>query len=124
MVMAARDMITRHSEFSETKDFIPTPPYATRTLFQYAVPEWVGGDTKTVLDPAAGQGHMVRVFQEYGMIGLGSDLHDHGGSDLIKRGTDFLESTQRADFIITNPPYAIAEPFARKALSLANMGVA
>ena len=121
--MAARDMVARHSNYDKTRDFIPTPPYATRALFEYVVPEWrelIGEDPPVYWDPAAGRGHMVNVLKEYG-VGIGSDIQGHG---IIK---DFLDKDQTpmySDYIITNPPYKHAEAFVHRALECASYGVA
>lgn len=116
--MTVRQLVARNSDFEDTKDFIPTPPYATRAFYEYVAPEVKrAAPGMSAWDPAAGQGHMLKVFEEYRHQKIeGSDLHDHGGltmvDDLfIERGTDFLDCTQRSDLILTNPPYALLNDF-------------
>lgn len=123
--MSARDMVARHSNYEETRDFIPTPPFATRALYEHAAPELKdGAHGLTAWDPAAGHGHMTRVFKEYGHREVfASDLEGspaHGVHQF-----DFLDPEVNAkhDVIITNPPYKHADLFVQKALRQARYGV-
>lgn len=87
---------------------------------------------KTVLEPAAGRGDMVRVLRDAGAKVVAADINTSawkknigGESKPIKH--DFLGEKLKIaggwDFIITNPPYfkhegvSMAERFARRALS-------
>jgi len=101
-------------------DFFPTPPWATRALCEriYSAKEM------GVWDCAAGAGHMMRPLREYFGGTCGSDLHDYG-DPFIVTPIDFLEVPYRdIDWIITNPPFNLAEAFARHALRIARRGVA
>jgi hypothetical protein len=113
--MAARDHIARHSNYDDTKDFIPTPPYATRVLFEVVAPIMKQqAPDMTIWDPACGAGHMCRVFEEYGARSLGSDIMNHGYPKMVMQ--DFTQKSQNevyshADAIVTNPPYAYLNDF-------------
>lgn len=113
--MAIRDHVARHSNYDETKDFIPTPPYATRVLFEDVAPVMKQQASSMVIwDPACGAGHMCRVFKEYGAKALGSDIIDHGYDKVVIQ--DFANPNpknkiQVADAIVTNPPYARLNEF-------------
>jgi hypothetical protein len=122
--MAIRDMVARHSNFKETRDFIPTPPYATRAFYEFVAPEIKGHATKmTAWDPAAGQGHMVKVMKEYRhRFVSGTDIVSHGPSGVMYH--DFTKGIhQRADLILTNPPYALTEDFYRLGFERCNIGL-
>lgn len=123
--MPPRDMVARRSNYEDNKDFIPTPPYATRVLFEEVVPTLKNHQGATFYDPAAGEGHMMRVFEEYGGRAVGSDIepriegvaqHDFWSSE--------PNPYPEADYIITNPPYQNLETFIRKSLSSGVRGVA
>jgi hypothetical protein len=106
-------------------DFFPTPPWATRALFKYAIGEdW---RNYSAWEPACGNGAMSGPIGEFfGRVRI-SDLNDHGAGG--ETGVDFLlagggAADKDADWIITNPPFTLAEAFALKALDLARTGVA
>jgi hypothetical protein len=113
--MAVRDHIARHSNYDDTKDFIPTPPYATRVLFEVVTPLMKQqAPTMTIWDPACGAGHMCRVFEEYGAKSIGSDVVNHGYSKVVMQDftkKDPNEAYTHADAIVTNPPYACLNEF-------------
>ncbi|BBK30289.1 hypothetical protein EDC65_2265 [Stella humosa] len=89
-------------------DFYPTPPSATEALL--AVEDFSG----LVWEPACGDGAITRVLQARGLEVVSSDLIDRGFGQV---GVDFLlDYRTRADCIVTNPPFKLAEPFIRHAL--------
>lgn len=94
-------MSTAHSIVGQGKnraprDFYPTPPHATDALMKRE--KFVG----TIWEPACGDGAMLDVIRKY---------HPAVGTDIVS-GIDFLkENALRADNIITNPPYNLAEQF-------------
>lgn len=84
-------------------DFYPTPPEATQALLNFLrLPEGT-----TVWEPACGEGHMVEVMEQNRLEVIGTD---------IQTGTDFLkaEAPDGVEWIITNPPFSLAEEFIRK----------
>lgn len=84
-------------------DFYPTPPEATQALLNFLkLPEG-----QTIWEPACGEGHMVEVMQKNNLHVIGTD---------IQMGVDFLEAEapDGVDWIITNPPFSLAEQFIRK----------
>jgi len=113
--MAVRDHIARHSSYDDTKDFIPTPPYATRVLFEKVAPLMKAqAQDMLIWDPACGAGHMCDVFEEYGARSIGSDVMDHGYKKVkIQDFTvrDASDAYSQADAIVTNPPYAYLNEF-------------
>lgn len=124
--MSIRDMVARHSKFIETKDFIPTTPYATRALFEYVAPHMRDTDRiRDIWDPACGMGHMCEVFKEYNFERvMGSDIEDYGYTGVQYPDPSVIdfkkENSLTADAIVTNPPYALMEDFIRNGLSKSN----
>lgn len=84
-------------------DFYPTPPEATQALLEFLQ---IRHGTK-VWEPACGEGHMVDVMKANGLEVIGTD---------INTGTDFLtaDMPEGTEWIITNPPFSLAEQFIRK----------
>lgn len=84
----------------------------------------------TVYDPAVGSGTIPQVFKDRGHATLASDTVDRGYP--LDWQTDFLhlkvgqyfDIYTRADNIITNPPFSLAEEFAKRAITLAGSKVA
>lgn len=94
----------------EKDDFYPTPPDATRALLRL---EKFGSQ---IWEPACGDGAISNVLSGAGHTVISTDLLDRGyGEPRI----DFLmEQRLLAPEIITNPPFKLAEQFARHALDL------
>ena len=115
-------MSQRH-EKKDSLDYFPTPPWATRALFQSVIlPMGFVHYNDVCLEPACGGGHMVKVLQEYFDKVESCDIADYGQD----RIADFLSKDveQECDFIITNPPFNLAEEFVIKALSMTRKLVA
>lgn len=77
----------------------------------------------TCLEPACGAGHMARVLGEYFGAVTSRDAYEYGYGEV----SDFIKQpyTDGAfDWVITNPPFRLAEEFAVKALSIARRGAA
>lgn len=103
-------------------DFFPTHPWATRALCEHALRP---AELRRAIcwEPAAGKGHMVHPLSEYFAAVYASDIHDYGVGYLVH---DFLEASPACnpDWIITNPPFKLAQAFAAQALDVAKVGVA
>ena len=84
-------------------DFYATPPEVTAALLDaLKLPKSI-----TIWEPACGDGAMADVMESYGYKVIRSD---------IQQGQDFLTiPKQDADWIITNPPFSLAEQFIRRA---------
>jgi hypothetical protein len=91
--------------------------YERKALDAYQTPGWVTEAlrshlpaVRTVWEPAAGSGAMVRVIESWGVTVIATDITD---------GTDFLtEKARLVDAIVTNPPYNLAQSFIEHALKL------
>lgn len=115
-------VMAQRTEPHDSLDFFPTPPWATRALCEYVI----GLAGCIAWDPACGRGDMVRPLQEYALAVAGSDVHDYGVGFPIH---DFLmpflpDGIGHAEWIITNPPFRLGERFLRRALDVADRGVA
>lgn len=98
-------------------DYFPTPPWATRALFERVLPRIGygvrGGSILEAWDPACGEGHMAEVMVEYIPEVVVSDVWDYGYGKV----QDFLGTDPRdAGFapgrlIATNPPFNAALQF-------------
>lgn len=100
----------------------PTPPWATRALCEWMSDAYGRLDVRDCLEPACGRGHMSAPLAEYFGSVEASDVVDFG----IGHVSDFLMSGEdrRFDWIITNPPFSLAEEFTIEALRRARVGVA
>lgn len=115
-------VMAQRAEPNDSLDFFPTPPWATRALC-----EWLRQDLhpladETAWEPACGQGHMARSLREYFRAVITTDVHDYGYGAV----EDFLFSgtKRRCDWLITNPPFRLAQQFVLKAQSVAELGIA
>ena len=90
--------IVGHGEKRRKLDYYPTPPEATQALLDYLqLPK----KTK-IWECACGTGSMVDVIRSNGYACVGTD---------IVTGHDFLTHREDCDWIITNPPFFLAEQF-------------
>lgn len=106
----------------EALDFFPTPPWATRALFEEVLkPNLAMRLGPAAWEPCCGAGHMAIPLKEYFPLVFASDVHDWGFGD--RRDLDFtfaqaVDCPQPVDWIITNPPYALAERILDRALMI------
>jgi hypothetical protein len=127
-INGARAVMGSRVEPSDSLDYFPTPPWATRALIEKVMPQ-LGrrGDLHRQMawEPACGEGHIAEVLAEYFGEVAASDIHDYGYGDAV---LDFLHDgavPPDADWIITNPPFGDkTEAFVLKAMRLARIGVA
>ncbi len=98
---------TNRGASRQPRDFYPTPEHAFKPLLECdALPF-----NTLYYEPAQGDGRLVRWLNESGRWCEGSDL---------ATGTDFLTVTARKEFIITNPPFSLAQEFVTHALALSD----
>lgn len=117
-------------EPSDSLDFFPTPPWATRALVEHVfdhLDRRGHTDRQVCWEPACGEGHMAEPLAEYFREVVSSDIKDYGYGE---HTVDFLTCEQLArkydaDWIITNPPFGDnTDKFILKAIDLAGAGVA
>ena len=114
--------MAQRNEPLDSLDNFPTPPWATRALLEQIL-GFQGLTTKSCLEPACGAGHMAKVLKEYFAIVEACDVHNYG----YGKRQNFLDSTYSNDtfeWVITNPPFRLAEEFVFKSLEIASQGVA
>jgi hypothetical protein len=115
-------VMSQRVEPADSTDNFPTPPWATRALLEHIIgPAKIGN--LTCLEPACGQGHMAKVLKEYFGSVRYSDATDYGYGPV----RDFLSypyETNAVDWVITNPPFKLAEEFILRAFDVARHGVA
>jgi hypothetical protein len=95
-------------------DFYKTPPQGMQRLLD--VESFNDG---LVWDPACGDGVLGEVMNQNGCTVVSSDLIDRGYG---ATGIDFLTTRGRpkgVKHIVTNPPFKLAIPFAKRALEIA-----
>lgn len=121
-------MAQRHEPHDSLDDF-PTQPWGTRALCEHVIrPD----QDMTCWEPACNRGYMVRPLQEYFRRVYASDIHNYSGEfDGQEWIEDFLWGAgapnaienKHIDWIITNPPFRLAEQFIERARSIARVGV-
>jgi hypothetical protein len=116
-------VMAQRIEAADSRDDFPTPPWATRALMEYVIHDCGPFKAATVLEPACGAGHMAKVLMEYFGNVPASDVHAYGYGTL----RDYLAvpyEANAADWVITNPPFRLAEEFIQRSLIVARYGVA
>ena len=122
-------VMAQRAEAADSLDDFPTPPWATRALLEHVVSKKGGlKQLSCCLEPACGAGHMAKVLAEYIGTVYASDVHDYGYgavADFVAKSKKHLATVPPAvDWIITNPPFRLAEDFLEVALLRARVGVA
>lgn len=105
-------------------EFFPTPPWATRALFEFVLKHIKYPEIQSALDPAAGLGHMSSVLKEYVSHVEATDIYDYGLHLNTIRNFITHPPKKKPQWIITNPPFELAELFLKTALETATSGVA
>ena len=116
-------VMAQRTEDSVSPDDFPTPPWATRALIEHVLENKESTPALRCLEPACGAGHMAKVLKEYFGEVTSSDAYEYGYGGV----SDFLLTHyQEAEFdwVITNPPFRLAEQFVLHAMRIARVGVA
>ena len=116
-------VMAQRFEAKDSLDDFPTPPWATRALIEHVIGPASKLQQQSCLEPACGAGHMAKVLAECFAEVRASDIHDYRFGEV----NDFLRSPAAADsvdWVITNPPFRLAEAFVLRSLILAREGVA
>ncbi len=130
----ATAVMAQRKEPPASLDFFPTPPWSTRALFKHVLmPRMLWRSQDQAWEPACGEGHMSAVLQEFFATVIATDVFDYSAGDSARRPVgwfrvqDFLDElaeTPAVDWIITNPPFKVADQFARRGIELARKGTA
>jgi hypothetical protein len=116
-------VMAQRIEPQDSPDDFPTPPWATRALVEHIIENKRALMGMTCLEPACGAGHMARPLKEYFAGVLAADAYDYGYGQV----RDFLAYPYKSasvDWVITNPPFRLAEDFVMRAMPIARRGVA
>jgi hypothetical protein len=105
---------SRHRRADHPLDAYFTPPEATRSLVHVEgahIPH-------RIWEPAAGDGSIAKALVAAGFDVVATDIADYGW-DGCRSEVDYLHAEPPAgvEGVITNPPFRLAEAFARKALA-------
>ncbi|WP_051357752.1 hypothetical protein [Leisingera caerulea] len=115
-------VMQQRSEPHSSLDDFPTPPWATRALWQFLVSQGftAGGVGR---EPAANRGHMVRVLADIFDQVDAADVHDYGAGFPVR---DYLwgDDPAAVDWTISNPPFKLAEQFIMRAVRTSREGCA
>src|SRR5262249_26126557 len=111
-------MAQRRPSTQDALDDFPTPPWATRALTEHVIEP-----SGVCLEPACGRGHMSATLAERFDKVISTNIFDYGFGNVM----DFLNSTYDPasfDWVITNPPFNLAQRFILRSLKIARRGVA
>jgi hypothetical protein len=126
-------VMQQRTEAHDSLDDFPTPPWATRALFEHVILPNTGllgrHDLRraTAWEPCANRGHMALPLQEYFGRTYATDIHDYG---MGYPQHDFLmpylppHFDVAVDWIVTNPPFRLAEQIIQRGRDEALQGVA
>lgn len=123
-------VMAQRTEAIDSLDHFPTPPWATRALCKWIEAEVEYIAKQTAWEPACAEGHMVLPLREYFAEVSASAIHWYGGlqehiGDFLKPGAEPPRIWGRGvDWIITNPPFRLAEEFIARSLRIARVGAA
>ena len=116
-------VMAQRFEAADSPDDFPTPPWATRALLEHVLEDKAGLVEQSCLEPACGAGHMVRPLKEYFGEVHYSDAYDYGFGP-VRNFLTYPFEPNSVDWVITNPPFRLAEEFVVRALEIARVGMA
>ena len=109
-------------EPADSLDDFPTPPWAARALFEHVIPDDMAN--KTCWEPACGRGHMSRVLERQFGGTKSTDIHPYGYGSVHDFTLTGLMKIDGLSWLVTNPPFKLAETFAAIGIAVAQQGVA
>jgi hypothetical protein len=125
-------VMQQRTEAHDSLDDFPTPPFGTRALIHYLIAPHIcpGGRTlgnMIAWEPCANRGYMVKPLREFFGKVYASDIFDYGAGypqhDFLMPYKPF-RSAVPVDWVITNPPFRLAEQIISHGLEIATQGVA
>ena len=115
-------VMAQRVEQADSLDDFPTPPWGTRAFLSHYFAKDEVADL-SVWEPACGRGHMAQVLAEYFGTVRASDVANYGYGEV----QDFLtglSGVKSVDWVVTNPPFRLAEDFFERGRQVARKGVA
>lgn len=116
-------VMAQRVEPTDSPDDFPTPPWATRALLEHVISPLENLAAQSCLEPACGAGHMAGVLKKYFGEVQYSDARSYGYGP-IRDYLTYPYETNAVDWVITNPPFRLAEDFILRSLTVARRGVA
>jgi len=116
-------VMAQRIEAADSADDFPTPPWATRGFMEHIVSDFGPFSEMSCLETACGAGHMSKVLKEYFGEVRSSDAHQYGYG-AVRNYLDVPHEANAVDWVITNPPFRLAEQFVQRSLIVARRGVA
>lgn len=122
----------------DSLDDFPTPCWGTRALIEHVIIPQLGICGRREIagqscwEPACNRGHMVKPLNEYFRRVIASDILDYGAPYQDATNLDFLlpysdgifAMRDGVDWVITNPPFRLAEQFIERAKGISRVGYA
>jgi hypothetical protein len=117
-------VMSQRIEPLDSLDDYPTPRWAVRALCEKILLKSPQQKVLDAWEPACGRGHMAETLKEYFETVYSTDIHDYGYGGV----QDFLiphnPRHPKVAWIVTNPPFRLAEKFIQQAYRHARRGVA
>jgi hypothetical protein len=127
-------VMQQRTEAHDSLDDFPTPPWATRALFEHVIINKSIGLRSSLKrqrcwEPCANRGYMVAPLKEYFGDVPASDIFDYGAGFpqhdfLMPYSVNGSDEEIATDWIVTNPPFRLAEQIIQRGRDLAHIGVA
>jgi hypothetical protein len=135
-------VMAQRAEPHDSLDDFPTQPWGVRALLEHVIATWLPFDADrkvamTCWEPASNRGYMSKALKEYFRIVRTSDVFDYSCDpltvDVQDSVCDFLIEGLESDvlkkngarWVISNPPFRLAEEFIARALRVRDVrGVA
>lgn len=112
-------VMQQRNEPDDSLDDFPTMPWGGRALCEQLRGRGLLDADDVCLEPAANRGFLVRGLKDYFAAVISRDVHDYGFGCEIQ---DFLfpgAESEPVNWVITNPPFRLAQQFAARAAEIA-----
>lgn len=121
-------VMARRHDRDDVLNYFPTQPWATRALCEFLKTHFLLS-THSVWEPACGEGHMSEPLSEYFLECVATDVADYSEAYPNQHSVcDFLIEwdvyPQDIDWIITNPPFVLAQEFIEMMFNRMKVGCA
>lgn len=115
--------LTEEERLWKSLDLFCTPPWGSRAVAEKI--RQIDPSAKIIREPACGLGHFAGPLAEYFPKVISTDVYPHGFGDVRDwLDPDAWRGRPDCDWVITNPPFTIADQFVTIGLERARRGVA